>query len=132
MVGSPWWPGPLGWQWSRYLVVASPFMALAFNLGLPRVTQLDQKSIQVWTLYAREGRMRQDRAGPFFAHTNDALARSSKSLATPLPSSAHQVLTPWLDLDACLSPPVVQPLAPGQSLFDRLEHVSCRGIGGIQ
>ena len=65
--------------------VAPPLMALALNPGLPRATQLDQKSIQVWTLYAREGRMRNDRAGPFFAHTNDALARSSKSLATPRP-----------------------------------------------
>lgn len=34
--------------------VAPPFMALALNTGLPRVTQLDQKSIQVWTLYARD------------------------------------------------------------------------------
>ena len=43
-----------------------------------------------------------------------------------------RTLTPWPALDACLIPPVVQPLAPGQSLFDRLEHVSCHGIGGIQ
>ena len=30
--------------------VAPPFMALALNSGLPRATQLDQKTIQVWTL----------------------------------------------------------------------------------
>ena len=65
--------------------VAPPFMALALNSDLPRATQLDQKTIQVWTLYAREGRMRNDRAGPFFVHTMNAFARSTQFPATPHP-----------------------------------------------
>ena len=60
-----------------------PLMALALNSGLPWITQLDQKTIQVWTLQTTEGRMRQDRADPFFVHTMYSLARSTQFPATP-------------------------------------------------
>ncbi len=57
MTPSPGYPMP---------AVAPPFMALSLDLRFPRATQLDQQPVQMWTLQAREGRMGQDRAAPFF------------------------------------------------------------------
>ena len=63
--------------------MAPPLITLALNPGLPWITRLDQKTIQVWTLHTTEGRMRQDRADPFFVHTMNAFARSFQFPATP-------------------------------------------------